>query len=133
MAYKVPRQLSAVVLAVLLSSHALGAQSPTNPPFSMDELRVSVTVTFNTAQEVTLRGVVAGPPTPVNRADGPRYFKIQVPSATGTPTMWTVLLRKVGDESVIVPGRVVTVIGWPARDGSQRLQSFPDKIQTAPR
>jgi hypothetical protein len=84
MAYKVPRQASAMVLTALLSSHVLGAQSPADSPFSIDELRVSVTVTFNTTQEVTLRGVVAGPLTPVNRADGPRYFKLEVPSATGT-------------------------------------------------
>ena len=122
-----------VLLAVLLLSHALGAQSAGDAPFSIDELRVSVTVTFNTTQEVTLRGVVSGPLTPVNRADGPRYFKVEVPSATGTPTTWSVLLRKAGDGSLIIPGAPVTVIGWAARDGSHRVESGVEKVRATPR
>ena len=121
------------LLTVLLSSQVVTAQSTGGSAFSMDELRVSATVTFNTTQEVTLRGVVTGPLTSVNRADGPRYFKMEVPSATGTPTTWAVLVRKAGEDSVVVPGASLDVVGWPARDGSHRLESFAGKIRTVPR
>jgi len=121
---------SALAIAIMLTSHLAGAQAqPGDTPFS-DAVARSVAAVFDTTKEVTLRGVVTTPMTPINRA-GASYFKIDVRDDAGATTSWAVLVRKARDVAELKPGASVTVTGWQARDGSRRIESSPERVRSS--
>ena len=88
-----------------------------------DALAKSATVAFDMTQTVTVTGVVSAV-TPLNRAMAHAVILSQ--TTGGRSTSWAVLMRSRATE--LKPGSTVTVTGWPARDGSRRMESSIDRI-----
>jgi hypothetical protein len=123
-----------VAVTLLLARHGVVAQAPVGDSLFSDAVGRSVTVVFDTAKEVTLRGVVTAPLTYL-RSDrrGAGYLSIEVGDEAGKRTTWAVFVRKAVDIPDLPLGTSLAVTGWVARDGSPRLESQPEKIRRVSR
>jgi hypothetical protein len=120
---------SAGACTLLLAGSLAAVQAPAGDgPFVDDLVGKSVSF-FDMTKEVTFRGVVTMPLTAVRDPRGAHCFRIEVRDETGGRTIWAVLVRKASGTAELKLGASIDVTGRTARDGTKRLESWPEKIR----